>query len=891
MINEQLNRSILKKLGRYRCSGPEKKNFNYVRIKKNGGSYNIPSQSENEFLDLYADVAVNKINLNLAQKPTEIKSMFVDIDLRKGMHDLRIMDDKVPRLITDEMVDSLAKIYCDVITRVLTDEAIQNMTNKKIYILKRPYSELIEGNSNATNPSSRYSKIKDGFHYFIPGLIVDRPTASYISDLVRTIAEYSTGPMTQYNGQKWLDDVMKKTCWCLYGSSKDGGPIYYVNRIMDIVTREISFKHNKTFKELVKLFSIHGHIIRSPLSIEADRIISTKYIKPELTFIAPVSIDQNPDITDEFVEQLALAFQSLNQERADVYSQWYELLMMTKSASRGDSRVYKVFEDFSKRSHKYNENDLNRRWHAVKIIPGWSWGKLYTYLKLDNPDMFKKLLKENAISRILSTKTWSDFNVGKLLELLLNGRYRTDLIGNKHTFYKFHHEIWKSLEEPVCLRIFMSTEVPVLIEKAIGIKTNYMIRCHQSGGTVNGKFAKSSIDKLCKLLMNVTTRNKKITYQHALGDIIYKENFVKSLDKNDTLFAFSNGVFDFEKNQFRPGRQDDLISKQANCKFVENLDFKNDPDILAIKKFFTEIFPRKEIKKYATGVLSHCFIGNRIDAKCWLCHGHGANGKSVLFDLINRAFGTYCAEMPFEYFTNMKNIASNAARPDTLRLIGRRIVFSSECNKTDQWNLAAVKTITGGNKLMARELYGKKVREVESRFRLFFQVNTLPKLDDVGYAVVRRFIVVPFERCFVSRYETVPDGEFPHILIDDELPSKIAHWSQSGKFLTYLLHILLKYRSGEKTLIIPDSIAERTEDYFNQNNYFKRYCSDNIEPALSENILINILFMRYKEWVQNNHFSKRASEDRIEFENFLETFYGKIHLSRGKLLNVKFKTN
>lgn len=883
-------------------------NFNYVRVKKGGGKYYIPEETEESFLKKYAKCTKILLksgkNLNLAQRPFETKPLVVDIDLKTIISKETIFDSNEfgsNRLISDEMIFFLAKTYCKVFKNIYTEKALANIekTDPRIYVMKRPKADIIPGDANSKNLNNRLSKLKDGFHFVIPGIVMNKPTARFITNTVKIISqEPKTGMFFDYKDQKWLDDVvMENNSWMLYGSGKERSVVYLVNYAINIFSEEVE-EVNLSLKNLVLLFNMHGRDISTgPIKQEYLSEIQMRFTsKSRKNILVKIDENENPEISEDFLETIEKALFALDITRCNDYNDWFKIVAICKSASLGDKRVFEIVERFSMQSPKFEKLKFHRLWERLEIKKGFSWGPIYKLLKEDNPEVFKEFMRKNIISRILrvGSKKWNDYKIAKIVKKMVKNRYKTDFGPGRGSssfiFYKFLSSgIWKKMEDPVELRIFISEQMSDYFGMAVQLQSKKLINTISCG--IPSASCKEKLDSLIGITTRLGDFAKKSRIIKELQDLLYEEDFSSKLDKKGHLFAFKNGVYDFSTKEFRIGTPEDMISRQAKCNFIEDLNIKSNQDIKEIKKFFRDVLPcsnGSELAKYFLILVSKCLLDNLTDPKCYMCRGNGSNGKSVLFNLIRKSFGEYSVEMPTTYFTDQKGIHSAAARPDVLLLKSRRLVYSSECKKSNEFNLAEIKIITGGNLISGREVYGRKIEQIRPTFRLFFQVNDLPHLPDTGRSVRRRFQVIPFERDFYSEGEIILNQKFPPIPIDPDMEDKITHWAESGIFLTYLVHIYNKY--ANKSVIVPNIIKEKTLDYFNQNDYVRKFCNEKIiSNTPDENISINVLYITFRDWIKTSGFTITSIPSKEDFVVFLKELYGAININKNYLLNVKLE--
>ena len=123
--------------------------------------------------------------------------------------------------------------------------------------------------------------------------------------------------------------------------------------------------------------------------------------------------------------------------------------------------------------------------------------------------------------------------------------------------------------------------------------------------------------------------------------------FEKYINKKEHLFAFDNGVYDLNLKLFRPIEPTDYISITAGYDYNE-VDSKYIEEVEGILK---DIQPNTNKYNYMIDVLSSRLYGKNIHQQFYIFTGAGANGKSVLFNMMRNSFGKYCGKVNAETFT------------------------------------------------------------------------------------------------------------------------------------------------------------------------------------------------------------------------------------------------
>jgi phage/plasmid-associated DNA primase len=124
------------------------------------------------------------------------------------------------------------------------------------------------------------------------------------------------------------------------------------------------------------------------------------------------------------------------------------------------------------------------------------------------------------------------------------------------------------------------------------------------------------------------------------------------------LMGFSNGVYDLKLNHFRPGIQDDCISKTIPIEYKEYNAADN--EIEDVKEFLQKIFPDKSVRTYFLDTYSDIFVGGNSQKKVYMWTGDGDNGKSIAQNFFELMLGRLAIKFNTQYFTGKKTQTGSA---------------------------------------------------------------------------------------------------------------------------------------------------------------------------------------------------------------------------------------
>lgn len=189
--------------------------------------------------------------------------------------------------------------------------------------------------------------------------------------------------------------------------------------------------------------------------------------------------------------------------------------------------------------------------------------------------------------------------------------------------------------------------------------------------------------------------------------------------------------------------------------------------------------------------------------------GGGANGKSVLIDIIARILGDYAATAKIQSLTGRNRRAGGDATPDLVPLIGARMVRASEPEEGERLQEGKIKELTGGEPILVRALHEDFV-EVQPRFKLTISGNHKPEIRGDDDGIWRRMLLVPWE-------VTIPEAER-----DPLLSEKL--WEERDGIFQWLVEGLLAFLEGG--LAPPDVVSAATTEYRREQDPVGMFLAD-----------------------------------------------------------------
>ena len=261
-------------------------------------------------------------------------------------------------------------------------------------------------------------------------------------------------------------------------------------------------------------------------------------------------------------------------------------------------------------------------------------------------------------------------------------------------------------------------------------------------------------------------------------EIFYDNNFYDKLDTNAYLLGCNNCVIDVLNKIHRKGKHDDYISKSTNIDYKPLQYYEKDKNhketIQEINTFMSQLFPIDELKEYMWQHLASTLVGTNENQTFNMYIGTGANGKSILINLMSKILGDYKGTVPITLITQ-KRTSIGSTSSEIYELIGKRYAVMQETSKGDKINEGIMKEITGGDPIQCRPLFKNSVT-FRPQLKLVACMNYLPELTSMDDGTWRRVRVVAFRSKFTINPYNDPQftkEEYPYqFMIDTKIDEK-----------------------------------------------------------------------------------------------------------------------
>jgi putative DNA primase/helicase len=254
------------------------------------------------------------------------------------------------------------------------------------------------------------------------------------------------------------------------------------------------------------------------------------------------------------------------------------------------------------------------------------------------------------------------------------------------------------------------------------------------------------------------------------------------------------------------------------------LPFEYDPNATCpmFQKYLDRVLPEKELQQILAEFFGYVFTKNLKMEKALLLYGGGANGKSVLFDVVNAVLGE----------ENISNFSlSNLLEEHNRALIANKLLnYGSEIDAAKTKD--EFKNLVSGEPIQARLKYGQSFT-MKKYAKLAFNCNELPTDFTHQHAYFRRLLIIPFR---VTIPEIEQDNTLANKIIKQELAG-VFNWIVSG------LKRLLQVKKFTNSEIVKETVAT----YKQESDSVAMFIEENgYKPSSTNFTLLKQLYAEYR---------------------------------------------
>jgi P4 family phage/plasmid primase-like protien len=328
------------------------------------------------------------------------------------------------------------------------------------------------------------------------------------------------------------------------------------------------------------------------------------------------------------------------------------------------------------------------------------------------------------------------------------------------------------------------------------------------------------------------------------------------------------------------GTPDDYVTLSTGYKYN---DYSLDNEaVKGIEEMFRKMHVQQDMREYVLTLMASYLDGHTKEQKFILWTGTGSNGKSLSVEFMAAVLGDYSGVLPITFLTR-KQGSSSQATPELAEMQGKRFVVFQEPEADDKIYVGHMKEMTGGDKIMARKLFGNPFY-FSPQFKLLLTCNKLPYIPSTDGGTWRRLRVTQWESEFLDHDQKIENPK-KQFFKDFSLKEKFEKWRP-----VMMWYLITKYYSKFKKEGIkePKKVKQFTDKYRKDSDIYLEFMSDNITVTKSRKdyITLSELYKAFKDWYRESYNSNTCPPKK-EMQEYLSSH--DYDINRGDVLKMKFR--
>lgn len=310
-------------------------------------------------------------------------------------------------------------------------------------------------------------------------------------------------------------------------------------------------------------------------------------------------------------------------------------------------------------------------------------------------------------------------------------------------------------------------------------------------------------------------------------------------DRPRMLLNVQNGTLDLETLHFHEFCREDFLTKKAA---VEYDVFAECPKFDAFLDFIFD--GDKDTIHFILKALGYTLTGQVGESCFFICYGLGANGKTTLIEVLAQILGPdFARPAKFSTFVSSK---MHDPKYEIATFKGRRLITAVEPKKAGHLDEEVLKQITGGDQIMARDIYEKNV-VYYPEFKLWLAMNNKPRIIGTDDGIWRRVRFIPFN---VKVPDHMKVKEFHRVLFAEE----------GSGILNRLLDGVRAWR--EEGLQMSGAVASATAEFRDAQNVIQGFFDTRtVSGERGIHAKAGDLYASYKRWAEEQgEFVMRQNE-------------------------------
>lgn len=314
---------------------------------------------------------------------------------------------------------------------------------------------------------------------------------------------------------------------------------------------------------------------------------------------------------------------------------------------------------------------------------------------------------------------------------------------------------------------------------------------------------------------------KKKANQSAINLIIERLSIEieREVESDPKCIAFTNGAYDLDIEEFVEG----LSGRDV----YQYMPFKYDASMPPVRwlRFLDDVFDgdddAEQKKQCLQEFFGYCFLKDVNYHKALVLYGDGANGKSVILDILADMMPVV-SRLEWSELSDQRNLG---------KLSDSWLNVCTEITYRDTNSTTGFKKAVAGEMMTANEKY-QKPYDFRCFAKFVFATNGLPMTDDVSNGVFRRLIILNMNNSFVGREDWT---------LTDKLRKEIPYifgWAMAGA----------KRLMEQRNFTHVPSNASELQEYRRAINSLQSFYDEELFLRKGEELPFNTFYSKYQEF-------------------------------------------
>jgi putative DNA primase/helicase len=307
----------------------------------------------------------------------------------------------------------------------------------------------------------------------------------------------------------------------------------------------------------------------------------------------------------------------------------------------------------------------------------------------------------------------------------------------------------------------------------------------------------------------------------------------EKLEQPPNLINAKNGIIDINTGELLPHDPNNTFMYEIPTSYDKNATCQT------WDKFLTDVLYQEDISFFQEmcGYMLYRAVPFAILV---ILLGHGRNGKTTGINVISKVLGEDNIEhIPLQTLAHERFAKA--------KLYQKHANLCSEIGAHEIKDTATIKSLTGGDKIFARELY-KSGFNFTSYAKLMFSCNILPDIGDKTLSMTERLAVIEFPNTFERGTEECDPFIYDKLTTPEEL-SGILNWMIAG---------LKRLLNNKK--FSPYRDFENVTEYLRVNqDPVKMFNDQYLEQDVNMQVHKETVYKKYLEYIEKNKMPSLTS--------------------------------